>query len=129
MARCANGTRKNKTTGNCEKHSVKTRCKNGTRKNKVTGNCDPKPKPPSGKRMNAQAYVNRYLVNHPKYKKARKTNKKPLTPYSSQRHYHVEHSPSSVYHTPHIRSESPEFHTAPEPIVKIPRKLSFSNSL
>jgi hypothetical protein len=43
--RCANGTRRNKKSGNCESKSnvkVRTRCKNGTRRNKKTGNCEPK---------------------------------------------------------------------------------------
>ena len=41
--RCPNGTRRNKTTGNCEKRSSsssKKRCPNGTRRNKTTGNCE-----------------------------------------------------------------------------------------
>ena len=40
--RCPNGTRRNKTTGNCDKYvaSSKKRCPKGTRRNKTTGNCE-----------------------------------------------------------------------------------------
>ena len=40
--RCPKGTRRNKKTGDCEKHVVKEkkRCTNGTRKNKKTGKCE-----------------------------------------------------------------------------------------
>ena len=40
--RCHKGTRRNKKTGDCEKHVVKEkkRCTNGTRKNKKTGKCE-----------------------------------------------------------------------------------------
>ena len=42
MPRCANGTRRNKKTGNCEPNRKKSkRCAKGTRKNKKTGNCEP----------------------------------------------------------------------------------------
>ena len=42
--RCPNGTRKNKTSGNCESKSqkVRKRCPNGTRKNKTSRNCESK---------------------------------------------------------------------------------------
>jgi hypothetical protein len=45
--RCPNGTRKNKTSGNCESNSQKNRkrCPNGTRKNKTSGNCEKKKSP------------------------------------------------------------------------------------
>ena len=40
-ARCPNGTRKNKKTGQCQNKSAKARkrCPNGTRKNKKSGKC------------------------------------------------------------------------------------------
>ncbi len=38
--RCANGTRRNKKTGECvKKHLLKKRCANGTHRNKKTGEC------------------------------------------------------------------------------------------
>ena len=48
MPHCPRGTRRNKTTGNCEARTATTttatgrrkRCANGTRRNKTTGNCE-----------------------------------------------------------------------------------------
>ena len=36
MARCPNGSRRNKTTQKCEKYKKLKRCKNGTRKDRKT---------------------------------------------------------------------------------------------
>jgi len=48
MPRCANGTRKNKKTGNCEPTATKLkRCTKGTRRSKKTGNCESPVKTPS----------------------------------------------------------------------------------
>jgi len=50
LKRCPNGTRRNKTSGICEKKTIKKknkteklpRCPNGTRRNKSTKKCEPK---------------------------------------------------------------------------------------
>jgi hypothetical protein len=52
MPRCANGTRKNKKTGNCEPTATKLkRCTKGTRRSKKTGNCESPVKTPSPVKM------------------------------------------------------------------------------
>ena len=72
--RCPNGTRKNKTSGNCESNSqkIRKRCPNGTRKNKTSGSCEKKKSPskkspanksPSNKSLSKKSPANKSPSN------------------------------------------------------------------
>ena len=86
MARCPNGTRKNKKNGLCEKKestpkkttAKMARCPNGTRKNKKTGLCEKKESTP--KKTTAKKVTPKKLVKKPRVVKNPKvvSEKKPV---------------------------------------------------